>query len=228
MPANKRSRHVTRRTFIKTSAATGAALAAGPVFAPAVHAQARPIKLGYVSPADRAARALRGGRRVHAATVPRGDQGRAQGRQRHAPDRGALARQPVQSEPRRRGRQGPDRPRQGRSHAGRQHAGDHQSGLHPGGDRRGRHRLLPGALAAVVHRPAGQPGRRAAGVEAVQLRLPLLLGPRGRDRGVPQHVGPARHEQGRSARCSRTTATATPGATRKWASRPCSPSRASS
>ncbi len=51
MPANKRSRHVTRRSFIKTSAATGAALAAGPVFAPAVHAQARPIKLGYVSPA---------------------------------------------------------------------------------------------------------------------------------------------------------------------------------
>jgi branched-chain amino acid transport system substrate-binding protein len=52
MPANKRSRrHVTRRTFIKTSAATGAALAVGPVFAPAVHAQARPIKLGYVSPA---------------------------------------------------------------------------------------------------------------------------------------------------------------------------------
>jgi len=41
----------TRRTFIKTSAAAGAALAAGPVFAPAVHAQARPIKIGYVSPA---------------------------------------------------------------------------------------------------------------------------------------------------------------------------------
>jgi branched-chain amino acid transport system substrate-binding protein len=40
----------TRRGFLKTSAATGAALAAGPVFAPAVHAQAKPIKLGYVSP----------------------------------------------------------------------------------------------------------------------------------------------------------------------------------
>jgi branched-chain amino acid transport system substrate-binding protein len=36
---------------MKASAATGAALAAGPVFAPAVHAQARPIKIGYVSPA---------------------------------------------------------------------------------------------------------------------------------------------------------------------------------
>jgi branched-chain amino acid transport system substrate-binding protein len=51
MPAKKRSnRNVTRRTFITASAAGGAALAAGPVFAPAVHAQARPIKLGYVSP----------------------------------------------------------------------------------------------------------------------------------------------------------------------------------
>ncbi len=51
MPADARRRAVTRRSFIKASAATGAALAAGPVFAPAVHAQARPIKIGYVSPA---------------------------------------------------------------------------------------------------------------------------------------------------------------------------------
>jgi branched-chain amino acid transport system substrate-binding protein len=50
MPADKRTRALTRRSFIQTSAATGAALAAGPVFAPAVQAQARPIKLGYVSP----------------------------------------------------------------------------------------------------------------------------------------------------------------------------------
>ncbi len=38
-----------RRTFLKTSAATGAALATGQVFAPAVRA-ATSIKLGYVSP----------------------------------------------------------------------------------------------------------------------------------------------------------------------------------
>ncbi len=38
-----------RRTFIKASAATGAALAAGSVFAPAVRA-AKIIQLGYVSP----------------------------------------------------------------------------------------------------------------------------------------------------------------------------------
>ena len=55
MPGRLRSRAhdstYTRRTFIKSSAAAGAALATGPVFAPAVHAQARPIKIGYVSPA---------------------------------------------------------------------------------------------------------------------------------------------------------------------------------
>jgi TAT (twin-arginine translocation) pathway signal sequence len=38
-----------RRTFIKASAATGAALATGSIFAPAVRA-AKTIKLGYVSP----------------------------------------------------------------------------------------------------------------------------------------------------------------------------------
>jgi branched-chain amino acid transport system substrate-binding protein len=51
-PRNRaHNRAYTRRTFIKASAAAGAALATGPVFAPAVHAQARPIKIGYVSPA---------------------------------------------------------------------------------------------------------------------------------------------------------------------------------
>ncbi|MDE2374623.1 MAG: twin-arginine translocation signal domain-containing protein, partial [Hyphomicrobiales bacterium] len=38
-----------RRTFMKASAATGAALAAGSVFAPSVRA-AQTLKLGYVSP----------------------------------------------------------------------------------------------------------------------------------------------------------------------------------
>jgi branched-chain amino acid transport system substrate-binding protein len=55
MPGRPRSRAhrrtYTRRSFIASSAAAGAALAAGPVLAPAVHAQARPIKIGYVSPA---------------------------------------------------------------------------------------------------------------------------------------------------------------------------------
>jgi branched-chain amino acid transport system substrate-binding protein len=40
---------VSRRAVLKTSAATAAALAAGSVFAPTVHA-ARTFKIGYVSP----------------------------------------------------------------------------------------------------------------------------------------------------------------------------------
>ena len=39
-----------RRTFLKSSAALGAALAAGPVFAPAVHAASKKFKVGYVTP----------------------------------------------------------------------------------------------------------------------------------------------------------------------------------
>jgi branched-chain amino acid transport system substrate-binding protein len=50
MAPSRRKGIFTRRTFIKTSAAAGATLATGPLAAPAVHAQAKPIKLGYVSP----------------------------------------------------------------------------------------------------------------------------------------------------------------------------------
>ena len=54
MPRSPRTRsprtRPSRRSFLKTSAAFGAVAAAGPVFAPAVHAQARTLKLGYVSP----------------------------------------------------------------------------------------------------------------------------------------------------------------------------------
>jgi branched-chain amino acid transport system substrate-binding protein len=49
MPTDKRIRMLTRRSFMKASSATGASLASG-VLAPAVHAQVRGIKLGYVSP----------------------------------------------------------------------------------------------------------------------------------------------------------------------------------
>jgi branched-chain amino acid transport system substrate-binding protein len=45
-----RGRELTRRKLIKTAAATTAVLAGGPLFAPYVRAQTRPIKLGYVSP----------------------------------------------------------------------------------------------------------------------------------------------------------------------------------
>ena len=50
MATSKRKHVYTRRTFIKSSAAAGATLAASGVFAPAVRAQAKTIKLGYVSP----------------------------------------------------------------------------------------------------------------------------------------------------------------------------------
>ena len=50
MPGKLRHPTVTRRTFVKGTAATGAAIAAAQVFAPAI-AQAKPIKIGYVSPA---------------------------------------------------------------------------------------------------------------------------------------------------------------------------------
>ena len=47
----ERRRHaMTRRKLLKNAGAAGAAFAAGPLFAPAVHAQASTIKLGYVSP----------------------------------------------------------------------------------------------------------------------------------------------------------------------------------
>jgi branched-chain amino acid transport system substrate-binding protein len=49
MPADT-SRTLSRRCFMKTSAASGASFAVGAVLAPTVHAQARTIKLGYVSP----------------------------------------------------------------------------------------------------------------------------------------------------------------------------------
>ena len=96
--------------------------------------------------------------------------------------------QPVQSEPRRRSREGTDRPRQDRPDAGRLDAGDHQSGLDPMRDRGGGLRLHQGAVAALVHRPAGQSGGRSAGLEAVQLHLSLFLGTRRHHRGLHQHV----------------------------------------
>jgi branched-chain amino acid transport system substrate-binding protein len=49
MARSKDSIRVNRRGFIKASAATGAALATGSVFAPAAHA-AKTFKIGYVSP----------------------------------------------------------------------------------------------------------------------------------------------------------------------------------
>ena len=146
-------------------------------------------------PADRAARRLRRSRQLHHRQFQGSDQGRHQDRQRHRAGRGRRQGQPVQSEPRRRGRQGSDRPGQDRPDAGRLDAGDHQPGLDPMRDRGGAVHLDGGAVAALVHRPAGQSRRRAAGMEALQLHLSLLLGARGRHRRLHQHVEPGRDQQ---------------------------------
>src|SRR5215475_7658275 len=47
---NNNCRGVDRRTLLRQAAARGVPLAAAPVTAPAVRAQATPIKLGYVTP----------------------------------------------------------------------------------------------------------------------------------------------------------------------------------
>ena len=131
---------VNRRAFMKASAATGAALAAGSVFAPAVHAAKR-IKLGYVSPQTGPLAAfaeadnfvisnfletVKDGVKVGSATYPVEVVGQGQ---------------PVQSQPRRRSRQGTDRRRQDRPDARRLDAGDDQSGVDAMRDRGGAVRL---------------------------------------------------------------------------------------
>ncbi len=70
--------------------------------------------------------------------------------------------------------------------------------------------------------PRGSRGSSAAAAptrrRAVRVDVPLLLGPRGHHRGLHGHVGPGQTNK-RSAGSSRTTATATPGATPSSASR---------
>ena len=219
MPADKRIRTLTRRSFIQTTAATGAALTAGSVFSPAVHAQARPIKLGYVSPqtgplaafaeADNFVlgqfrEAMKGGLRVGSATRPI-----------------EVIVKDSQSNPNR------------AAEVAKELIVDDEVDLmlvastpettNPVSTQCEIEEVpcisTKAPVAALVHRPAGQPGRRPARLAALQLRLPLLLGPRGRHRRLHQHVEPARHQQDRWAASSPTTPTATPGATRRWASR---------
>ena len=218
---------VNRRSFIKASAATGAALATGSVFAPAARA-AKTIKLGYVSPqtgplaafaeADNFVissflESVKGGLKLGSATLPvevivKDSQSN--------PNRAAeVAKELIVS-------------RQDRSDAGRLDAGDHQSGFDAMRDRGGALHLHRRAVAALFHRPPGRTRRRSAGMEALQLHLPLLLGSRGRHRRLHQHVGAGLRPTNPSAVCFPTTATATPGAASRSASRRCSTSSATS
>jgi branched-chain amino acid transport system substrate-binding protein len=50
MTQHRKKSGVSRRRFLQNSAATGAVLSAGPIFAPAVHAQSTSFKIGYVTP----------------------------------------------------------------------------------------------------------------------------------------------------------------------------------
>ena len=176
-----------RRTFLKTGVAAVAATALPRV----AFAAPRTVKIGLVGPAHRAARDLHGA----AAVDDRSDQGlhqRSDRRRRHqASARDHRARQPVQSEPRRRGRQGPDPPGQGRSRDDLRDAGDRQSGRRPVRNLR---RAVPVErlpARALFLRP---PGRSE---EGLRLDLQFLLQRREHGRSVLRCVGPGSDQQDR-------------------------------
>ncbi len=177
-------------------------------------AQNAPIKLGYVSPQTGPLAAFAEADKFIidsflAATKATGlnYRGRRQG-------------QPVQPQPRGGSRQGADRQRRDQSDAGRLDAGDHQSGRH---DLRGRGDALHfdgRAVAALVHRPAGQSGR--PGVAGSRSTTPIISsgGSRTSSPSSPT-CGRSSRPTRRSAACSPMTATAMPGATVRSASRRC-------
>ena len=221
MPAHTRHRTLTRRSFIKTSAATGASLAAGTVFAPAVHAQARTIKLGYVSPqtgplapfaeADnfilgKFRETVKGGIKIGNATHPvevivkdsQSNPNRAAEVAKELIVRDKVDLMLVASTP------------ETTNPVSTQCEIDEVACIST---------VAPWQPWFIGQQ--ANPGRRPARVEAVQLHLSLLLGPRGHHRRLHQHVGPGCRPTSRSAACSPTTATATPGATSRSASRRC-------
>ena len=178
---------ITRREFIRNTAATGVLAGdIGPGHAGDRAERADQARL--CQPAIRPAGRLRRGRQIHHRRLS----GRHQGRRPQL--RGRRQGQPVEPQPRGGSRQGTDRQRQGQSDACRLDAGDHQPGRHHLRGGGGAVHLDRGALAALVHRPAGQ-SRRSGLVEAVQLRLPFLLGAGGRHRRLHQHVGAGRDQQ---------------------------------
>ena len=205
------SQGVSRRTLVK--AGLGAIAAPAVLRAIPANAQSRVIKIGHVSPR----------------TGPLAGFGEADGFILEQV-RGILAKglqsggrtyqvadhqqgQPVQRQPRRRGRVRADPRRQGRSHRRLRDARHDQSGGRPGRGQRGalHHHQLP--LAAVLLRTQGRSG------QGLHLDLSLLLGPGGRHRRVPRVVGSARRPTRSWAACSPTTPTATPGAIRSAACR---------
>jgi ABC-type branched-subunit amino acid transport system substrate-binding protein len=185
---------VSRRAVLKISTATGAALAAGSVFAPAVHA-VKTFKIGYVSPQTGPLAAfgeadnfvisnfldtVKSGVNVGGVTLPVEVAVKdSQSNPNHAAE---VAKELivsnkidlvlVASTP-----------------------GDDQPGFDPMRDRGGAMYIDPGAVATLLHRPSGQSGWRPASMEAVHLHLSLLPGARGPHRGFHQHVGPGAYGQ---------------------------------
>ena len=138
------------------------------------YAKTKALKIGYVSPQTGPLAGFAESDAYNIEKLPR----RAEaGREL----RGHRQGQPVQPEPRRRSGQGADRRRRDQPDARRLDARDHEPRRHHLRGRRDARHLDHGALAALVHRPAGQP-RRSGSLEAVRLRLPLLLGAGGRHR----------------------------------------------
>ena len=142
-------------------------------------------------PEDRPARRLRRGRHLHPRTGARHPgQGPAKRRQ-HLPGADRLQGQPVERQPRRRGRLRADPVRQGRPAGHLGHARHHQSGVRPGRGQRDALRRHQLPVAAVFLRPQGRSR------QGLHLDLSVLLGPGRRDRGVPRAVGWRADQQGR-------------------------------
>ena len=193
---------LTRRSFLRATGMSGAALGLGAVLAAcksssggggstgASGGSGEAVKVGFVSPKTGLARAVRRGRRLR----DRRDPGPAQRPYDRGQDPGHPdhpERQPVRSQSRGAGGVGPDHQRRHRPDVGGIDPGDDEPGL---GTMRGQRRtvhLHGGAVAAVVPGPAE--GSREPG--AVQVRVPLLLGTRGHRAGLPGHVEHDQHEQ---------------------------------
>src|SRR5271169_1026857 len=173
MAGTSRSFMLGRRSFMKASAATGAALAAGSVFAPAVLA-AKTFKIGYVSPQTGPLAAfaeadnfvisnflntVKDGVKVGSATLPvevvvKDSQSN--------PNRAAeVAKELIVSDK-----------------IDLMLVASTPETTHPVRDRGGALHLHRRAVATLVHRTPGEPGGWAASVEAVQLHLPFFLGAR--------------------------------------------------
>ena len=154
-------RRLSRRTFLKGSAATGAVIAGGPIFAPAVHAAAQ---------RSRSAMSARRPVRSRLSARPTSSSSTASSKTRGQLNLGGddysvevdRQGQPVRPEPRGRGRQGPHRHRRDRHDARRLDAGDHQPGRRAVRDRGRALRLHRGAVAALLHRPPSDPGDPAS------------------------------------------------------------------